>query len=627
MCGIAGAVAGSSSAELGVRRMVAAMHRRGPDGHDVWNADGAALGHARLAVIDLSAAGGQPMTSIDGRFVMVFNGEIYNAEALRARLDSEGMVLPWRGHSDTEVLLEWISRHGLISALEATTGMFALGLWDRRERRLLLARDRAGEKPLYYGWAGPMLIFASELKALRAMESFDPALDPAAEAAFAAYGHVPAPLCIYRDALKLPPGCWLTWTPEEGRCWPEVRRWWSVQADAVSGFSEPIADREVADAALEGTLSIAVKRQMVSDVPLGAFLSGGIDSSLIVALMQTHSDRPVQTFTVAFDEAMFDESASAAAVAQHLGTVHNTLRVSAGEVRSVVPTLADMYDEPFADASQIPTSLIAAFARQHVTVALSGDGGDELFAGYNRYRLLPRIHRQIGPWPSLLRAAVAAGVRYAPHALVERIAKGAGVSGTVARRLDDLAEMLAVADRPAALYHASLRIWPQHRGAVKVDTLDDDFVTWMMLRDFEGYLPDDVLTKLDRAAMYHSLETRCPFLDPEIISLAWRMPLAMRLADGQGKQPLRRLLSRYVPQSLTDRPKTGFTPPIGEWIRGPLVDWAEHMLAPAQLEGQSAFDPAVVCQLWREHRMEQADHGRKLWPVLMFSAWCQRWVA
>lgn len=627
MCGIAGAAARHSPPGTVVRQMIAALHRRGPDGHDVWDADGAALGHARLAIIDLSEAGDQPMISADGRYVMVFNGEIYNAEALRARLDSEGTALAWRGHSDTEVLLEWIARHGLISALEAAAGMFALGVWDRRERRLLLARDRAGEKPLYYGWAGTTLLFASELKALRAVEAFDPALDPAAEAAFAAYGHIPAPLCIYRDARKLPPGGWLAWTPEAGRCWPEVRGWWSVEAVAASSMADPITDREVADAALEETLSRAVERHMVSDVPLGAFLSGGIDSSLVVALMQAHAPRPVQTFTVAFDEAMFDESGYAAAVAQYLGTDHHALRVSADEARSVVPTLADMYDEPFADASQIPTSLIAAFARQHVTVALSGDGGDELFAGYNRYRLLPGIHRQIGPWPRLLRTAIAAGVRRAPRAIVERMAGWAGASSTVARRLDDLAEMLAVADRPVALYEASLRIWPGHRRLANGDAPVDNFLTWMMLRDFQGYLPDDVLTKLDRAAMHHSLETRCPFLDPEVIALAWRMPLAMRLADGQGKRPLRRLIGRYVPQALIDRPKAGFTPPIGEWIRGALVDWAEQLLMPARLAGQSAFDPSAVGRLWRQHRMGQADHGRSLWPVLMFSAWRERWGA
>jgi asparagine synthase (glutamine-hydrolysing) len=567
------------------------------------------------------------MISHDSRYVMVFNGEIYNAEALRARLDGEGAALPWRGHSDTEVLLEWISRHGLTSALEAAAGMFAIGLWDRLERRLLLARDRAGEKPLYYGWAGTTLLFASELKAFRAVEDFDHALDPSAEAAFASYGYVPAPLCIYRDARKLPPGGWLAWKPEEGRCWPEVERWWSIEAVAASSVTNPITDSAVADAMLEDTLSRAVRRQMSSDVPLGAFLSGGIDSSLVVALMQAHSPQPVQTFTVAFEEATFDESESAAEVAQVLGTVHHALRVSAQDVRSVVPTLAEMYDEPFADASQIPTSLIAEFARRHVTVALSGDGADELFAGYNRYRLLPRLHRQIGHWPRLLRTGVAACVRHAPHPVMERLAKSAGASGTVARRLDDLSAMLTVADRPASLYQASLRVWPEQGLATDDDTLVDDFLPWMMLRDFGSYLTDDVLTKLDRAAMYHSLETRCPFLDPEVIGLAWRMPVVMRIVDGQGKRPLRRLLGRYLPQALIDRPKAGFTPPIVEWIRGPLVDWAEQMLAPARLEGQSAFAPSVVSRLWLQHRMKQADHGRSLWPVLMFSAWRERWDA
>ncbi len=624
MCGIAGAVALITPPEADVRAMVEALRQRGPDRRDVWSSEGATLGHARLSIIDLSPAGDQPMVSADGRFAMVFNGEIYNAEILRARLDAEGPTLAWRGHSDTEVLLEWIGRHGLISALEAAAGMFALGIWDRLERRLMLARDRAGEKPLYYGWAGKTMIFASELKALRAVEAFDPARDPEAENAFGCYGYVPGSLSIYRDARKLPPGCWLSWAPEEGRCWPKPRRWWSVRRVAASGQADPISDPDAADAALKQVLGRAVERQMISDVPLGAFLSGGIDSSLVVALMQAHSPRQVQTFTVAFEGAVFDESGHAAAVARHLRTDHHALRVSAADARAVVPTLADMYDEPFADASQIPTALIAGFARRHVTVSLSGDGGDELFAGYNRYRLLPQINRQVGHWPKLLRAAAAAGARHAPRRIVERMAESAGASGTVARRLEDLAAMLAVADNPAELYDAALRIWPGRNSPADGNT-QGDFPAWMMLRDFEGYLPDDVLTKVDRAAMHNSLEARCPYLDPDVIALAWRMPTTMKLAEGEGKRPLRRLLGCHVPLTLFDRPKAGFTPPIGDWIGGPLIDWAEHLLAPERLEGQSAFDPAVVARQWRQHRTGHADYGRSLWPVLMLNAWRERW--
>lgn len=625
MCGIAGAVSARTPPEALARAMIATLRRRGPDGEGLWAADGAAFGQARLAVIDLTEAGAQPMVSADGRYVINFNGEIYNAENLRRRLDAEGPTIAWRGRSDTEVFLEWIARHGVVSALEASAGMFAFAVWDRVQRRLTLARDRAGEKPLYYGWAGEALVFASELKALRVAPGFDPAVDPAAETAFAARGHVLAPLTIYRAARKLPAGSWLTWTPSDGRAWPTPVRWWSIETVAARGAADPITDPEAADAALEDVLGRAVERQMISDVPLGAFLSGGIDSSLIVALMQARSPRPIKTFTVAFDEAAFDESGHAAAVADHLGTEHHALRVSSDQARAVVPTLADMYDEPFADASQIPTSLIAALARRQVTVALSGDGGDELFGGYNRHRLLPRIRRTLGPWPRPLRQGAAGLLRHAPLGLVERLATGAGASASVARRIDDLAAMLDAADDPRALYAAALRVWP---GAIAPDAPssdEGDYARWMMLADYLSYLPDDVLTKVDRAAMYHSLETRCPYLDPDVAVLAWRLPMALKLSGGVGKRPLRRLLDKYAPAALTDRPKAGFTPPIGDWIRGPLADWAEHLLAPESLAGQAAFDPTTVQRLWRAHRAGRADHGRRLWPVLIYGAWRERW--
>lgn len=626
MCGIAGAVAARTPPEGLARAMIATLQRRGPDGRGLWAADGAAFGQARLAVIDLTDAGAQPMISHDGRHVLNFNGEIYNAEDLRRRLDAERPTA-WRGHSDTEVFLEWIARHGVGSALEASAGMFAFAVWDRLQRRLTLARDRAGEKPLYYGWAGDALIYASELKALRASPGFDATVGPEAEAAFAERGYIPAPLSIYRDARKLPAGSWLEWRPGDGRRWPTPVRWWSIETVAARGAGDPISDPDAADAALEETLGRAVERQMVSDVPLGAFLSGGIDSSLIVALMQARSPRPVKTFTVAFDEAAFDESPHARAVAGHLGTEHHELRVSAAEARAVVPTLADMYDEPFADASQIPTSLIAGLARRQVTVALSGDGGDELFGGYNRHRLLPRIRRTLGPVPRPLRRGLASVLRHAPAGLIAGLAAGAGASAPVARRLHDLAAMLDAADDPRTLYAAALRVWP---GVVAPDApadIGEDYARWMMLADYLGYLPDDVLTKVDRAAMFHSLETRAPYLDPDVAVLAWRLPMAAKLSGGVGKRPLRRLLDRYAPAALTDRPKAGFTPPIGDWIRGPLADWAEHLLTPEALAGQTAFDPDTVRKLWRAHKSGRIDHGRRLWPVLIYGAWRERWGA
>lgn len=627
MCGIAGAVGSATGIEKDVYRMASTLWRRGPDGHDVWSGEGVSLGHARLSIIDLSEAGRQPMISADGRYVLVLNGEIYNARALRQRLDLDGPSVEWRGHSDTEVLLEWVSRHGLVSAMEASVGMFALGLWDRREQRLSLARDRAGEKPMYYGFSGSTLIFASELKALRAVAGFSPDLEPSAEAAFASLGHVPSPLCIYRDARKLPPGSWLSWTSSQGRDWPEVQRWWSVEAVAAGGKANMIHEQDAVDDALDGALRRSIDRQMISDVPIGAFLSGGIDSSLIVALMQAQSHLPVKTFTVAFDDAAFDESSSAAEVARHLGTDHHALRVTDEEARSVVPLLPDMYDEPFADASQIPTSLIAAFARGDVKVALSGDGGDELFAGYNRYRLLPIINGVFEQWPKPARALAAASIGALPHRVVETIAKRAGVSGLTARRVAELSEMLRFAHKPAALYEAALRIWPLASPHQSEDVQKESFLEFMMLRDFLGYLPNDVLCKIDRAAMYHSLESRCPYLDPEVVSLAWRIPTTMKLAGGVGKLPLRRLLARYVPSALFDRPKAGFTPPIDRWIRGPLAEWADRLLRPEQLARQSAFDSATVTRIWQQHRAGNADHGRRLWPVLMFSAWQDRWVS
>ncbi len=589
MCGLTGILDSTGSPQADLRQIAGAMTRslrhRGPDAEGIWTADGIALGHRRLSILDLSPAGAQPMHSACGRYVIAFNGEIYNHLDLRRELEDNGAAPNWRGHSDTETLLAGIRFWGLDVTLERAAGMFAIALWDRRERRLSLARDRIGEKPLYWGWAGRSLVFGSELKALAAHREFAGGICREALAQFLRFAYVPAPRSIYPGIYKLEPGTILESAgpppamaptaplrPGESHGGLSIRRYWSLNAAIERGAKDPIRDESEAVEKLERVLGSAVRRQMISDVPLGAFLSGGVDSSTIVALMQKHSGRPVKTFTIGFDEAAFDESVHAAAVARHLGTDHASFRVSAADARAVIPDLANLYDEPFADSSQIPTHLVCRFARAQVTVALSGDGGDELFGGYDRYSWGPRIWRRLDWMPLRLRRMVGGLIAAVPVAAWDRA--GAVAAGVVAiSRPGDKAHKLAARLNEVRdlddLYLSLVSEWPGHRMVRHLDCepvsifndplptiLDNDPVSRMMAQDIRSYLPDDILCKVDRAAMGVGLETRVPFLDPDVIALSARLPKNMKVRGREGKWALRQVLGSACTARFDRSPET-----------------------------------------------------------------------
>jgi asparagine synthase (glutamine-hydrolysing) len=652
MCGLTGILAGEggpASALSGTAAaMTAALIHRGPDAEGVWGEDSIALGHRRLSILDLSPAGAQPMHSACGRFVTVYNGEIYNHLDLRRDLAEAGAAPEWRGHSDTETLLAGIAHWGLDETLRRAAGMFALALWDRRERRLSLARDRIGEKPLYWGWAGRALVFGSELKALRRHPDFPRDICHEALAQYLRFAYVPAPRSIHPGVYKLEPGCILTVdgspppAPPRAPLRPgaqhgtlSLRRYWSLDETITQGAANPYASEAEALAEVEAALSRAVARQMIADVPLGAFLSGGIDSSLIVALMQAQSGQAVRSFTIGFENASFNEAPYAAAVARHLGTDHTELTVTEAETREVIPQLPQMYDEPFADSSQIPTHLVCRAARAEVIVALSGDAGDELFGGYNRYFWGPRIWARLAWMPHPLRRALGAAITALPVAGWDSL--GALAGGRIRHPGDKahrLATRLSAVRDIDDLYRSLVTEWagvPLVRGVEGFGTtllddplpagLPDDGAARMMVQDLRTYLPDDILTKVDRAAMATSLETRVPFLDPGVIAASARVPLGMKIRDGQGKWALRQILYRHVPRELIERPKAGFAIPVGDWLRGPLRSWAEDLLSPEALARDGLIDPAPVRAAWREHLDDRRDWTHRLWIVLMLQAW------
>lgn len=594
MCGIAGFVTNTpldASARTSLVAMTRAIGHRGPDDTGQWldNDHGVALGHRRLAIIDLSPAGHQPMKSASGRYVIVYNGEIYNHNELRARLEREGLAPNWVGRSDTEVLLACIDAWGLRGALAEANGMFALALWDLRERELVLARDRAGEKPLYYGRQGNCILFASELKGITAHPMFEAVVDRAAAAQFMHLGYVPAPLSIWKGVHKLPPAHLLTIRPGDPTLSaPEC--YWDLASIAVAGALHPTVDTPALVDELDALLRDAVRLRMEADVPLGAFLSGGIDSSMITALMQVQASRPVKTFSIGSAERSHDESRFASAVAQHLGTDHQELRVTPVEVQAVLPELPRIWDEPFADTSQIPTYLVNSLARKEVTVALSGDGGDELFAGYNRHVIGAQIWCKSERLPGLVRRGIGAALA-APvtgriaHGMSRLTGLGSGVVD-LTERLSKVGAVMA-ADDPADVYARLVSKWPRDGNPVvgaqntraQIDSGSfSDFRNSMLFMDAKTYLPDDILAKVDRAGMAVSLEGRIPFLDHRVMELAWRIPLSAKIKGGRGKHILREVLYRYVPQSLVDRPKAGFTVPVGDWLVGPLRPWAEDLL-------------------------------------------------
>lgn len=648
MCGIDGflnSVAFDEETARGtLARMTASLAHRGPDAQGLWvdPAAGIALGHRRLAIVDLSVHGRQPMASACGRYVMVFNGEIYNHRELRAQLERVGRAPAWRGHSDTEVLLAAFAAWGVDATLRRATGMFALALWNREARVLTLARDRIGEKPLYYGRIGDALVFASELKALRAYPGFDGEIDRDALCLYLRHSAVPAPHTIYRGIRKLPPGTWIQF--EHAQDTPRIRTYWALEHAIDAGHHEPFAGTaaEAVDR-LDTVLRQAVARQMEADVPLGAFLSGGVDSSAIVALMQAQSAAPVDTFTIGFHEAGYDEAGYAKAVARHLGTRHTELYVTADHALDVVPKLPAIYDEPFSDASQIPTFLVAELTRRHVKVSLSGDGGDELFGGYTRYFLTPRLWRKLHRVPAAVRTRIAGAL----HALrpdhadqLAAVAQGAWGAGElresptrIGDRLHKLGHVMTADSRiglyrllMSSVHHPERIALAGHEPPTPLDTASAwpahlSFAEQAMAIDTLTYLPTDILTKVDRAAMAVSLETRMPFLDHHVAEFAWRLPASLRLPEGQSKALLRRLLDRYVPTELIDRPKQGFCAPIDHWLRGALRDWADALLQPSRLRDEGFFDAAAVERLWRQHQAGRMNWQHQLWTVLMFQAW------
>lgn len=664
MCGLAGfwqpSPASAASLEARARPMASALAHRGPDDAGFWcePAAGLALAHRRLAILDLSAAGHQPMASASGRYILAFNGEIYNHLHLRHHLEAAGLLhRPWRGHSDTETLLAAIEAFGLDATLHRSVGMFALALWDRQDRTLHLARDRFGEKPLYWGWlddpsapTGRLLAFASELSALRALPGVaTPAIDPAALAAFLRFGCLPPPLAIHQGLHQLPPGHRLTLPAGPAGCAPASlplpHPWWDLVSTAAAAAAQPpFAGPDDALHALEAVLLQAVRDQAIADVPLGAFLSGGIDSSLLTALLQSCASRPVRSFTIAFPdagggEAGFDEAPYARAVAAHLGTDHTEVALTAADAQALIPSLPRLYSEPFADSSQLPTHLVCREARRSgLTVALSGDGGDELFGGYNRHRLAPLLHRRFGPLPAPLRVLLARTLSLLPvssRGLARDKRQKLVAAIRSAASLEQLhAVLTSLWPDPAALLTPAWQLPPGSSGFGS-SGLGSSLLPpapspaeRLMLADLLAYLPADILVKVDRAAMAASLETRAPFLDHRVAALAWRLPLALKIPSqaSAGKWALRQLLYRRVPPALIDRPKAGFAIPLGPWLRGPLRAWADDLLDPSLLRRQGYLRPEPIQRLWQEHRSGRADHTPRLWTILMWQAWQAEWL-
>ncbi|NVD44397.1 asparagine synthase (glutamine-hydrolyzing) [Qipengyuania atrilutea] len=639
MCGIVGFIGvaqNNGALSATVEGMARQLAHRGPDDAGRWTdpRHGIALGHRRLSIIDLSGAGHQPMISRCQRYVTVYNGEIYNFKELKAELEKSGAI-NWSGHSDTEVMLEAVSRWGVRKTLPRLNGMFALSIWDRRERKLHLARDRFGEKPLFYGRCGKSFLFASELKALKAHPDFDPTIDRNALALFLRHNYVPGPFSIFEKVKKLDPGTHLE--IDEGGSIVQQSQYWSMEQTVLRARAQGVREGDTVSR-LNEILSKAVEQRMLADVPLGAFLSGGIDSSLIVALMQSISERPVNTFTIGFTSQGYNEADVAAAVAKHLGTNHEELYVTPKDALNLIPQIPEFWDEPFADSSQIPTFLVSRMTRRRVTVALSGDGGDELFGGYTRYILANRLFKNSRKLPTPIRNAAASilerpSTAIAAQAMVNKLPAKFRHQGLrdrlpkVARILssedisDVYRQLVSHFDNPSDLLIRGEEP-PTYLSCGLSGELSN--IEAMMLADTLTYLPDDILTKVDRASMAVSLETRVPFLDPQVVEFAWQIPLAEKVTGNSGKKILRRLLYRYVPQRIVDRPKMGFGIPIGDWLRGPLRSWADNLLEPRRLLEEGFFNPSAVTKIWERHCEGSGHHQYQIWTILMFQAWLEK---
>lgn len=645
MCGLVGFIGGVTCSDKTLLRLMSnTLTHRGPDDSGVWLDDIShiALAHRRLSILDLSPAGHQPMLSNSGRYVIVFNGEIYNHLDIRKELEALGHAPNWKGHSDTETLLAAIEAWGAEATLKKSVSMFAIALWDRQTRTLTLARDRMGEKPLYYGWQGVgnqrVFLFGSELKALKVHPAFNAKIDRGALCLLLRHNYIPAPYSIYQGIAKLEPGCLLSVSLERRE--PKIWKYWDTVKVACAGVVKPFAGTAAESVeALDVLLKDALRQQMMADVPLGAFLSGGIDSSTVVALMQAQSSRPVKTFTIGFNEQDYNEAIHAKAVAQYLGTEHTELYVSPQQAMEVIQCLPELYCEPFADSSQIPTFLVNELAKQHVTVSLSGDAGDELFCGYNRYQLTSSLWEKFSLVPLPLRALVVKAIRTVSPAtwdglagiipgvgsykfLGDKMHKGASVlsSGTVdelylgmVSHLGNPPELVINGYEPATFLTG-----------LRPDMNEMGDVERMMILDTISYLTDDILVKVDRAGMGVSLEGRVPFLDHRVVEFAWSLPLSYKLCDGQTKWALRQVLYRYVPRELIDRPKMGFGVPLHQWLRGPLRNWAEGLLDEARLRREGYFYPAPIRQMWAEHLSMRRNWMTQLWNVLMFQAWLEK---
>ena len=625
MCGITGfldyaAALEVASAEYLLETMGNAIQSRGPDSAGFWfdKSVGVGLSHRRLAILDLSPMGNQPMQSACGRFVLIFNGEIYNHQHLRNRLYESGHTFSWRGNSDTETLLECLCEWGIDKTLKSIVGMFAFAVWDRKNESLILARDRMGEKPLYWGWSGSSFLFGSELKAIKTHPKFTGVIDRDSLSLFFSKNYIPAPASIYLGYYKLPPGSYIKVNRDSNAKNIEPQFYWRLSETVNSGYADSFSgsDEESVNY-IEHQLGESIADQMISDVPLGAFLSGGVDSSLVVALMQKHSTKRVRTFTVGFGKEAFNEANHARAVADYLDTDHTEFYMTSEDALAVIPNLSKIYCEPFADSSQIPTLIVSQLARQHVTVALSGDGGDEIFGGYPLYQLLPKLWRYLSCLPLPMRRAI--------QCILEPLPMN--------KRLSKLRDVLSSRSNQE-LFLLTQNHW-QNSDAIVIGaregellsrkTLDvvreDCFEHWMMAQDANSYLPDDILVKVDRASMASSLETRVPLLDHRLVELAWKLPIEYKIRGGVTKWGLREVLYRHVPKKLIERPKQGFAIPIGDWLRGPLRDWAESLLEEKRLIQEGYLNPEPIRQAWRRHISRIEDNSTKLWSILMFQAW------